>query len=450
MSALLSLVLAAALPCQDEAATAPPPPATPRVLFLTHSAGFTHPVVARVQRGQMAHAERCLQRAAGPMFDLECTQDCGTITATNLARYAAVMFYTTGELPLADADKAALIAYVRGGGGFVGVHSATDTFYDFPAYGELIGGWFDGHPWHQEVRVRVEDRSHPTTFHLGETFEITDEIYQFKAWSRDRVHVLLSLTKDLTDLSKGKRTDGDYALSWCRDVEAGRMFYTALGHRPEVWEDRRFLTHLLAGMRWVMARTDVLTRAPTDSVVFDPTGPTPTVQHADGGALRWNVDAGVMVVVPGSGSAVSRQPFADARIHVEFAVPKDDAAQHGNSGVYIQRRYEVQILDSAGQAPTPGNCGALYHARAADFNAALPADEWQTFDIWFRAARYDGDQKTANARFTIVHNGIVVHDDVELSRQTGAGIAEGPEPQPLMLQDHGSGVRFRNVWVLPL
>ena len=455
VSLFLCTVLAATLaPAQEPAAPAQPPAlptpaAAPRVLFLTHSAGFTHSVVKRVERGQKAHAESALTRAAHPMLEVDCTQDCGAITAGNLARYAAVIFYTTGELPIAEADKAALIAYVHGGGGFVGVHSATDTYYEYPAYGDLIGGWFDGHPWHQEVRLRVEDRSHPTTFHLGETFELTDEIYQFKNWSREKVHVLLSLTPDLTDLSKGKRSDQDYALSWCRDVGAGRMFYTALGHRPEVWDDGRFLSHLLAGVRWTMGRTDVLTRAPAAAMRLCAAGEEPLLRHADGGALRWDNANGVLTVVPGSGGAVSKQPFGDARIHVEFMVPADDAKEHGNSGVYVQRRYEVQILDTAGQAPTPGNCGALYQARAADFNAALPAGQWQALDIWFRAARYEGDAKTEHARFTVVLNGILIHRDAELTKPTGAGIGEGPDAQPLLLQDHGSAVRFRNVWVLP-
>lgn len=457
VSFLLCTVLASTLaPVQEPTAPAQPPAtetraAAPRVLFLTHSAGFTHSVVKRVERGQKAHAEAALTRAAHPMFEVDCTQDCGAITAANLARYAAVVFYTTGELPIADADREALIAYVHGGGGFVGVHSATDTYYRYPAYGDLIGGWFDGHPWHQEVRVRVEDRSHPTTFHLGATFEITDEIYQFKNWSREKVHVLLSLTPDLTDLSKGKRSDQDYALSWCRDVGAGRMFYTALGHRPEVWDDGRFLSHLLAGVRWTMGRADLLTKAPPAAVRLCAPGEEPLLRHADGGALRWDNDNedGVLTVSPGSGGAVSKQPFADARIHVEFMVPADDTKEHGNSGVYIQRRYEVQILDSAGAAPDSRRCGGIYGFRPPSVNAALPSGQWQSFDVWFCAARFDADgNKVENARISVVHNGIVVHADVELPGPTGAGLAEGPEAQPLLLQDHGSAVSFRNLWIV--
>ena len=138
------------------------------------------------------------------------------------------------------------------GGGFVGVHSATDTWYEVPEYAELVGGVFDGHPWHQRVRIVVEDSAHPSTRHLGQGVEITDEIYQFRSWSRDKVHVLLRLDPRSVDVGKGKRADHDYALSWVRRHGRGRVFYTALGHPREVWEDERFRRHLLEGIRWAM------------------------------------------------------------------------------------------------------------------------------------------------------------------------------------------------------
>lgn len=418
---------------------------TPRVLFLTHSAGFMHPVVKRAEKALLAHAERCVIEAAAPMMTVEATQDCAALRADNLRRYDVVMFYTTGELPVADADKEALLAFVRDGGGFVGVHSATDTFYKWPAYGEMIGGYFDGHPWHKEVRVAVEDRSHPTTLHLGESFVIADEIYQFRDWSRERVHVLLRLSDDGTDLSLGKRQDHDNALSWCRDYGKGRVFYTALGHRPEVWRDARFMSHLLAGIRWTQDRDGALGRPPQGATILVG-GDGKALVGAGGKELGWKATGGEFEVEPGSGDALSARAFGDQRIHVEFAVPAD--AAQGNSGVYVQRRYEVQILDSFGKAADEHACGALYGVRAPDFNASLPSGEWQTFDIWFRAARFDGDKKTATARITVLHNGILVHHEVELPSKTGQGQAEGPDAQPLLLQDHGSRVRFRNVWLL--
>ena len=166
------------------------------------------------------------------------------------------MFYTTGELPITDQQKADLQAFVEGGKGFVGIHSATDTFYKWPWYGTMIGGYFDGHPWTQKVTIKVEDPKNPSTKHLGASFEIDDEIYQFKEWSRSNVHVLMTLDTTSVDMTKKgvKRTDNDFAIAWTRTQGKGRVFYTALGHRPEVWDDARFQQHLVEGIRWATSK----------------------------------------------------------------------------------------------------------------------------------------------------------------------------------------------------
>jgi len=126
-----------------------------------------------------------------------------TANAKNLDYFDAVFFYTTGELDMDDEQKAALLSFVKDDGkGFLGTHSATDTFYKWPQYGEMIGGYFDQHPWHQEVGVKVEDRGFVATEHFPAEFKITDEIYQFKDWSRDKVHVLMSIEPGTVDLTK--------------------------------------------------------------------------------------------------------------------------------------------------------------------------------------------------------------------------------------------------------
>jgi type 1 glutamine amidotransferase len=240
-------VAALTLPLLGNHQTAPQT-APRQVLYLTQSAAFAHDV--------LDHSEAVLGRIAteSGLFDVSVSHDASTLTADTLARYAAVVFYTTGELPMGDEGKAALLDYVRGGGGFVGVHSATDTFYEWPDYLALIGGYFDGHPWRQEVTVRVENQTHPSTRHLGASFRIDDEIYQFRQWSRAAVDVLLSLDVGSVDLAASgiNRRDQDFALAWTRREGAGRVFYTALGHRPEVWDDARFQRHLLEGIRWAM------------------------------------------------------------------------------------------------------------------------------------------------------------------------------------------------------
>jgi len=220
-----------------------------KVLYITHSAGYRHEVLPlSIQILEDLGAK-------SGWFEVTATEDVAELTAASLEQYAAVVFYTTGELPFSAQQKADLLAFVEGGKGFVGIHSATDTFYEWPEYGRLIGGYFDRHPWHQEVTIRVEDREHPATRHFGETFRITDEIYQFKDFSRANVHVLLGLDTASVDLTLPDvhRADRDFGIAWTRSQGKGRVFYTALGHRPEVWRDARFQRHLVEGLRWAIA-----------------------------------------------------------------------------------------------------------------------------------------------------------------------------------------------------
>jgi len=186
------------------------------------------------------------------MYNVLCSQDSrNEISAEQLKNQDAVFFYTTGTLPLSETQKSDLVAYLRSGKGFGGSHCATDTFYGWKEYGEIIGGYFDGHPWHEKVKVIVEDKKNPATKHLGDSFEITDEIYQFKTpYSREKLRVLLRLDMDSVK-NPGKRKDGDNALAWIHTFDKGRVFYTALGHRDEVWADPRFQEHLLGGLRYI-------------------------------------------------------------------------------------------------------------------------------------------------------------------------------------------------------
>lgn len=170
--------------------------------------------------------------------------------------------------------------------------------------------------------------------------------------------------------------------------------------------------------------------------------------------LPWTVTDGVLEVVPGKGSVVTRDSFRDFRMHCEFNVngKEKHSQDDGNSGIYVQERYELQILNSYGQPLAFNECGALYRTKAPDQNASRPAGEWQSYDIVFRSPRWseDGKTKTENARISVSQNGILIHDNAELPNKTGAGRAEGPEPGPIKLQDHSNPVRFRNVWVAEL
>src|SRR5262249_38752169 len=122
----------------------------------------------------------------------------------DLGRYDAIAFCTTGELPISDEAKQNLIQFVKNGKAFIGIHNATDTFYKYEPYGEMIGGYFNGHPWHQEVGSLVEERTHPATRHLPEQVRIHDEIYTHRNWSRDKTRVLMRLDNSSVDLAKGR------------------------------------------------------------------------------------------------------------------------------------------------------------------------------------------------------------------------------------------------------
>ncbi len=149
----------------------------------------------------------------------------------------------------------------------------------------------------------------------------------------------------------------------------------------------------------------------------------------------------------------SKQKFQDCTLHIEFQLsymPYARGQGRGNSGCYLQGRYEVQMLDCFGLEGENNECGGIYETRDPDVNMCLPPLAWQTYDIDYTAAKYDAaGKKTANARITVKHNGVLIHEDVELPKATrGNPVQEGPEPGPIYVQDHGNPIRFRNIWVV--
>ncbi|MBK5293104.1 MAG: ThuA domain-containing protein [Acidobacteriia bacterium] len=180
--------------------------------------------------------------------------------AKNLDFFDAVIFYTTGELDLDDSQKADFLSFIKDDGkGFIGVHAATDTLYKWPEYGEMIGGYFDGHPWNQfQAPIVVEDRANPIVKHFPPAFSVMDEIYQVREYSRDRVRVLLSMDASKIDLErKGvKRTDKDFAISWIRNYGKGRVFYSTFGHREDSWDRADVQKMWLEAIKWTLGLTE--------------------------------------------------------------------------------------------------------------------------------------------------------------------------------------------------
>ena len=245
---LVSLVVTVAMALAIARTTAAAQDRPGRILYFTDSAGYRHEVIPKSREILKQIGE------TSPRFEVTTTEDVAVFSAQNLRRYGAVMFFTTGELPMNEAQKQALIDFVRDGGGFLGVHSATDTFYRWPEYGRLIGGYFDEHPWHQAVRIDVADRSDPLVAFLGASIAISDEIYQIRDFDAASSHVLLRLDPASVDLSRNNvhRHPYGWPLAWTRAFGSGRVFYTALGHEEAVWQDPRYQTLLHNAVLWAI------------------------------------------------------------------------------------------------------------------------------------------------------------------------------------------------------
>jgi type 1 glutamine amidotransferase len=178
-------------------------------------------------------------------FAVDSTEDARRFTDAELARYKVVVFLsTTGDILEAD-QKAAFERYIRSGGGFVGIHSASDTEYQWAWYGRLVGAYFASHPETQRATVRIEDPAHPSTKSLPPVWQRTDEWYNFRSNPRGAVHVLMTLDEATYS---GGRMSADHPIAWCQMIDGGRSWYTAMGHTAESYGEPFFRLHLLGGI----------------------------------------------------------------------------------------------------------------------------------------------------------------------------------------------------------
>ena len=241
-------------------------------------------------------------------------------------------------------------------------------------------------------------------------------------WKRD----------DHREMAEGSTT-GDVtrfqADQWSAEIRDGVLTVSASGGRP------------LGKLKKVERKSPTLGAKPPQGavVLFDGS----SVEHFDGAVLtpeKWLTH-----------ECSSKAAFGDHKLHIEFRPPFKPLARgqaRGNSGVYVQSRYEIQVLDSFGLEGENNECGGIYSIAKPSVNMCYPPLTWQTYDIEFKAARYENGQKVQNARVTLVHNGVKVLDDIELPAATPGRLAEGPDPAPLFLQGHGNPVVFRNIWVV--
>ncbi|MEO7098858.1 MAG: ThuA domain-containing protein [Luteolibacter sp.] len=271
--------ITAALPDQPYAK----PLKSRKILVFSKTNGFHH---ASIATGRIALTE--MGRKTGA-FEATISDDLANFEADQLKNFDAVCFLSTTlnvfspnaeEMKtLSDADKETaakredrlkknLMDFVKSGHGFIGIHAATDTCYEWPEYGQMINGQFDGHPWTADVKVSVKVESgqekHPlAAMFEGENVEFPEEIYQFKApYDSKAVHMLLRLDTTKTDMTRQgiKRTDGDFGIAWARHWEKGRVFYCSLGHNHEIYWNPKVLRHYLAGIQWALGdyQADVL------------------------------------------------------------------------------------------------------------------------------------------------------------------------------------------------
>jgi type 1 glutamine amidotransferase len=234
LSALVLLAIAA--PAIPASAAAP----LTKVLVFSKTAGFRHDAIpAGIAAIQKLGTENG--------FSVTATEDAAQFSTANLAQYQAVVWLSTTGDVLDAGQQTAFQSYIAGGGGYVGVHAAADTEYDWPFYGGLVGAYFTSHPAIQQATVRVEDATNPATAHLPAAWVRTDEWYNYRTNPRSAVRVLMSL--DESTYSGGSMA-GDHPITWCQNYQGGRAFYTGLGHTQESYADTNFTRLLLGGIRF--------------------------------------------------------------------------------------------------------------------------------------------------------------------------------------------------------
>ncbi|MEV4351198.1 ThuA domain-containing protein [Actinoplanes sp. NPDC049596] len=401
------------------------------VLVFSKTAGFRHDAIG-------VGIQTIRDLGAANNFTVTATEDANAFTAANLAQYETVVFLnTTGDV-LNATQQTAFEAYIKGGGGFAGVHAAADTEYDWAFYGQLVGAYFHSHPAIQQVTSRVEDRGHASTAHLPQAWTRTDELYNYRTNPRSSAHVLATLDESTYS---GGNMGADHPISWCKTVDSGRSWYTGFGHTQESYADANFRNHLLGGLRYASGRSKADCRPETGYTPLY-NGSTSGWTQAGPGSFT-NTDA-TLTSTGGMGLLwYSAKQFTSYSLKADWRLTGDS-----NSGIFVgfpnpnndpwvavDQGYEVQIdaTDAADRTT-----GAIYTFKSADLaarDAALnPPGEWNTYELLVEGQR-----------IRVYLNGRLINDftNTDPARNLDGYIG---------LQNHGTGdtAAFRNVRVKEL
>lgn len=375
-------------------------------------------------------------------FTVDATEDAAEFTPENLANYDAVVWLSTTGDVLDDAQQTAFQEYIEGGGGYVGVHAAADTEYDWPWYGELTGAYFDSHPEIQGVTVNVEDHDHPATEHLGDTWERSDELYNYKTNPRENTRVLATL--DESTYNGGNMGD-DHPITWCQDFEGGKSFYTGLGHTKESFTEPEYVQHLLGGIQYATGAVEAACppgqggeEDPDYTPIFDGTSLEGWSQ-AGPGSFDLDEEEGTITSNGGMGLLwYEAQELSSYSLKLDWRMEGDD-----NSGVFVgfpasddpmsavNNGYEIQIDATDSEDRTTGSVYGFQSADIEARDAALnPPGEWNSYEI-----RVEGEQ-------------LEVHLNGELINEfTNTDPARSLTDGYIGLQNHGDDdvVSFRDV-----
>ncbi|GGQ96696.1 hypothetical protein GCM10010251_09400 [Streptomyces aurantiogriseus] len=406
------------------------------MLVFSKTAGFRHDSIP-----DGIAAVKQLGETGG--FTVDATEDPGAFTPANLRRYDAVVFLSTTGDVLGDTQQRAFEDYIRRGGGYVGVHAAADTEYDWPFYGGLAGAYFASHPAIQPATVLVEDRAHPATSGLGRTWNRTDEWYNYRSNPRDRAHVLASLDESSYT---GGTMNGDHPIAWCQNYRGGRAFYTGGGHTKESFADPVFRRHLVGGILYAVGESQADCRPETGyRPLFDGSS-LDGWKQAGPGSFTLD-DDGTLTSSGGMGLLwYAASDFSSYSLKLDWKMA--GASGDDNSGVFVgfppsddpwsavHNGYEVQI--DATDVPEK-TTGSVYGFRSADLKkrdrALNPPGEWNTYEI-----RVEGE------RLRVWLNGVKINDF------TNTDPARSLRDGHLGLQNHGADdqVSFRNVRIKEL